>query len=553
MLSQYHHVLPDAFKKRHGRPLRVLHIGNIANNAYNNAKFLRSVGVECDVLCYDYYHCMACPEWEDADFAGVIENQFKPDWTKVDLKGFARPRWFVQGPLAQCIAYLNAKCTDQSSQAEKLWNYLACINGTGAHSESIEMQAKKNRSIFLPALFSLRSFIRKGVWKRMPDRIGKRLPDTWYGQLAAKLLSPFVWVAMLPFRILLSIPISLFLFLKYFDTFIARKNIIRTFRDVFPERKDQLRFSELFPYNHMAILLSTIVNYYDIIQAYATDPLIPCLGDLHPYIAYEHGTLRDFTQDDNVVCRLTSLAYNQADHCFITNGDCLEYAKKIKVTRFSPMIHPIDDLKIRSISDRYDELHAEYGCDYLFLCPLRHDWEVKGTDQYIRALPVLREVLGDRFKVIFTKWGQQLDESVMLAESLGCSHLIDWREPFGKYELARMQKSTDIVFDQLKLPHFGATAPEAIALGVPVIMSYEPESTRWIIPEPAPILSAKNQNEIITCVKMAIDPQWISQYKIKAKKWFDRYHASSVLVNHHLDAYARVLNSAHERRPHEAL
>ena len=63
--------------------LRVLHVGNIGNNAYLNARFLRGAGVECHVLSYDYYDPLATPEWE----------------------GHERPPWFAQGPLDLCSAY----------------------------------------------------------------------------------------------------------------------------------------------------------------------------------------------------------------------------------------------------------------------------------------------------------------------------------------------------------------------------------------------------------------------------------------------------------------
>ena len=47
------------------RPLRVLHVGNVANNGYLNAKLLRRVDVEADALC-DEWHMISQPEWEDA-------------------------------------------------------------------------------------------------------------------------------------------------------------------------------------------------------------------------------------------------------------------------------------------------------------------------------------------------------------------------------------------------------------------------------------------------------------------------------------------------------
>ena len=68
------------------------------------------------------------------------------------------------------------------------------------------------------------------------------------------------------------------------------------------------------------------------------------------------------------------------------------------------------------------------------------------------------------------------------------SRFLHWTAPFPRRRLLRLLRSVDVLFDQIALPHFGATAPEGIAAGVPVIMSYDPASTRWIIPEPAPIL-----------------------------------------------------------------
>ena len=75
--------------------MRVLHIGNIANNAYNNAKFLRRKGIDADALTYDYSHVMSQPEWEDAVFDGEVDEYY-PDWSTVDIHGFRRLGWFHQ-------------------------------------------------------------------------------------------------------------------------------------------------------------------------------------------------------------------------------------------------------------------------------------------------------------------------------------------------------------------------------------------------------------------------------------------------------------------------
>ena len=113
------------FRRKTGRLLRVLHIGNIANNAYNNGCIQRKFGIEADVLCYNYYHIMGCPEWEDGAIEeGVLalgRDQFRPDWWATSLKGWKRPSWFVQGPSALCIEYLRARNADRKVTAYWKW------------------------------------------------------------------------------------------------------------------------------------------------------------------------------------------------------------------------------------------------------------------------------------------------------------------------------------------------------------------------------------------------------------------------------------------------
>ena len=75
--------------------MRVLHLGNIANNGYNNAKLLRRLGIEADVIIYDYEHIMGSPEWEDADFEGKV-SEWHPNWSEVSLNGFKKPDWVFQ-------------------------------------------------------------------------------------------------------------------------------------------------------------------------------------------------------------------------------------------------------------------------------------------------------------------------------------------------------------------------------------------------------------------------------------------------------------------------
>lgn len=538
----------EAFRARHGRAPRILHIGNIANNAYNNAKLLNEAGLDCDVICYDYYHIMGCPEWEDADFSSNYGDQFKPDWVAAGVRDFVRPRWFAQGPVRDCIDYLIARKEERIPETANRWDRLAALNGSRLPADS-GAQGK----VFLWSVRLLHYLSRigqafrylatsRGIASRIAGSCDAgrvsflsrseivRLLFAW-GLISVALV---VRIGGYPFRRLLG-PDKTF----SFDARVAE--LVNSFAAVFPLRTDNLSADDAGMYREITYHWRRLFEYYDLVQAYATDPILPMLAGKTPYIGFEHGTLRSHTLCDEPVCRLTSLAYNMADHVFITNGDCLEYARKIGVTRYTPMLHPVDERRIAQIEGRHDELRRELGVRHVFLCTLRHDWAIKGTDQYIRALPELTRSLGRDFRVIMTRWGADLDKSIALAESLGVADLIVWSEPLSRRKLIETLKSADILFDQIALPHFGATAPEGIAAGIPVIMSYEPASTEWLVAEPAPILTAHNAVEIAAQVLRALDPAWLADYQQRAAKWFDAHHSSRLVVQGHMDAYRRLI------------
>lgn len=531
----------DAFIAAHGNAPRVLHIGNIANNAYKNARLLNEVGLDCDVICYDYYHLMGCPEWEEVDFEHPIDDQFRPDWKSLPLCGYERPKWFAQGPLQDCIRYLVARRCKHTVRANHYWNGLTVAN-----------QTINRRSLWARLLTSLRAFIDAaargvGVMMYEPKIITRLARSCEEGSIAGRVQSTTGRIAVM-IALLLAIPplrvLSLLLVVLRKQSFNFDRRVaelVEQFIERFPLRADKLSPNDVEMYRQSASAWNSLLKHYDLVQAYATDPIIPAICDYRPFIGFEHGTLRDFTLGDSQVCRLTSLAYSLADHVFITNGDCIEFARRINLERFSPMLHPIEVDGAPRIDRDYSDLHERLGVKQAFFCPLRHDWKIKGTDVYLRALPALVGLLGRRFKIIMTKWGAQVDQSMLLAGSLGCADLIHWIEPLPRKALLRMQKSVDVVFDQIALPHFGATAPEALACGVPVIMSYDPASTRWIIPEPAPILTAWTPEDVVAQVKLALDPEWRVEFRKKAERWIKQYHSLDTAINLHVDVYRRLL------------
>lgn len=571
----------DEFRRRHGRPLRVLHIGNIANNAYLNAKILRRAGVECDVLCYDYYHVMSTPEWEELEDVSYVGSDNDPKLKGAEFRKYHRPEWFVQGSLPNCFAYIEAKQKNKTWQ-KKVLRYFAlssrrprfaqnlissvvlCRMG---HAISVRQKIWAIVTQRAVALKRVLTTIRRNLYFR------RRKKETQFGTLkimwcGALLLAPAMRRKLITALCILK-KNNFFLSRKYNPNFRKKSaqtsnrkkkkreeflwferraiDISDTYKKLFHDRHEKLISQEMMPWNVSAHILRRILFHYDIVQAYSTDPIFPMMVGKRPYVAYEHGTLRDFTRGNSVINKMTSLAYRLSDHTFITNGDCVEIAEQLGIESWSTTVHPIDISRHRKVNEvEIMQLRRKHGGEIILFCPLRHDWAVKGTDVHLRAMPLIKRTIKADIKLILVTWGAELDRSRRLIRDLGYEDCVDWIPPCNRASMIAYIHASDVILDQMALPHFGATAPQALSSGTPVIMSYRPESTERIVAQPAPILSAFSPEDVANQITKTLDIQWRHDFERRARDWVDKYHSEQRIIRDHLDVYKKVLGSAYE-------
>lgn len=524
------------FQQKKGRPLRVLHIGNIAANGYLNAKFQRELGIEADVLCNDYYHIMAYPEWEEVAISDNYGQDIKPLFPSKDLKTYKRPKWFVQGPLILCFDYLIAKNEGQSIKAKKHWQTLSNYLN---HNGKVKYNFLKNRVLRKETLFKL--------LKKVESKANRLI---FNNQFLQRNLSPRTKRALMKMVFFAQNTTYKIILRKNKQTFTFEEQqfvdgLNQQYRQYFPNRAYTFTKEEIRPYLCYREKWEKLLSFYDVVQCYGTDPIYGLLFSKKPYLCFEHGTLRVYTSDDSSINALTSLAYRKAQHVFITNGDCLEYAMKLNIDNYSPMIHPVDVQQHRNIdSDKVATLRSSFDADVLLFCPLRHDWEIKGTEKHIYALKIVNDLLPSKPKMVMTNWGQDLEKSKTLAKDLGIYEQIIWIQPLSRIKMIEMIHASDVILDQTILPCFGSTSPQALACGVPTIMSYEPDSTAWLIKKPAPILSASTVEDIAQCIQKALDPNWKKAFKLSAEEWINQYHSCEVALKTQLKVYKQMLEEA---------
>lgn len=548
------------FVSTYGRSPRILHIGNIANNAYNNAKLLRAAGADSDVICYDNYHSMGCPEWEDAEFTGVIKDDFRPVWCDLAIKNFTRPSWFVQGPQQICLRYLLAKSAGHTAEAESLWQALALANRTKAQRPALLWQRWKVAvgSSVMSALARVYHFSQGSPTMLFPqwsNRLRRWVPG-WQ-----MLFAPLLGAGWRAFASATSAAVQfgrhtgLLAYARPSDEdaglFAHRKTeLLAIWARQFPELADQLQESELDTYQSSIELWRRLFRYYDIVIGYSTDGIWPLLAG-KPYLAFEHGTLREIPYQPTPQGRHAALTYRNAAHVFVTNFDCIPSAQRLAPGRFTLINHPYDEdhgMCADGWLDLRERLLVQLDADLICFFPTRHDW-VPGTgyadkanDVFLHAIAQMRRT-GLRIGVVCCEWGNNVAQSRQLVADQGMAPYVLWERPMAIVKFERMARACDLVVDQFKLGAFGGIVFKAMAVGAPILTFLDEKRLLEQYPEVPPVINCRTTTSIVEALSvLAHEPSSLRAMGEASRAWIKRHHGKQNTVNLQFDQFRRMLD-----------
>lgn len=125
--------------------MRILHIGNIANNAYIFSHLLQDKGVNSCAISPNYHHIMGYPIWENKEMVLDEADHFFPKINREELDQFP---WFSSGTWKECF--------------QKITSYLE-----GSHSETI---------VFSQSALSVEKLHRR-MLKKLRSTAKKQLPN----------------------------------------------------------------------------------------------------------------------------------------------------------------------------------------------------------------------------------------------------------------------------------------------------------------------------------------------------------------------------------------
>jgi glycosyltransferase involved in cell wall biosynthesis len=532
--------MSDTEEKIPPRSLKILHIGNIANNAYNNAKILIECGHICHVVSYDYFHILSCPEWEDGDVGNAKIDDFYPDWWATPLKSSPRPRWFVQARYMDALLHLQLMNGPSRLKEWFSWSRITYDRYRMMKTKQFSPDSRWRHRHFMKHL--------------MQDK--PKLHDL----LILFAGNSLTLATTINHKILSNIKQSRPSFLKNklvgllnrVENKIGGIDNLKTTGQSIPDIshliKFKIKYEDALPYSGVLPVWRHIFKNYDIIIGYSTDPAIPMLAGISHYCAYEHGTIRAIPFVDDPIGRLSKSAYQNASIIFITNTDNLEAADRLGLTELQRacLPHAFDEKKLL----KYQAAHADIQPPterVIFIAPARQDWTrndpnwSKGNDKIFRAAaPLACE--GRKFVIRCIAWGVDLQASKEIVAELGLENHVEWLEVMPKSDLWREYLASHAVIDQFVISVISGVTFEALTFGKRVITMDDGKINARFFAEPPPLLPAMTVKDITNRMREVLDdPDDKAGIGQASSNWLKKYHSKQRIAEIQEEAFYRML------------
>lgn len=243
-----------------------------------------------------------------------------------------------------------------------------------------------------------------------------------------------------------------------------------------------------------------------------------------PYVAFEHGTLRDWALGPSPRQKRTLRGFQQAQMVLISNHDVLA-DNAVDRLGLGPSVfsaHPISEDSLESNRRQRKQLIAKCNAQPVILCPARHTWGqsrhgAKGTELLVESVIMLAR-RHPELKFHFVRWGQDVARSERAIRDAGLDANVIWSETMTRPLLREKMAEAVCVIDQFRAPAFGAIGTDAMAIGTPLLTRSNKDVESRIFGFSSPAFDITDVASCVSQVENVYDPYtpvWIST------EWYD--------------------------------
>ena len=301
--------------------------------------------------------------------------------------------------------------------------------------------------------------------------------------------------------------------------------------DIRPEHLDwPMRFMDLKRFGPYFCNLPTLQALQDFDSILSVQ--VPYLAYLcgKPYVATQMGgdIWYECSRDD-LHGRLQRQAFRSARAFIVSNPWSMAFARRYAMNNMVYLPYLIDEERYSpgepSVRSAWQ---AATGGEFFVLVSSRLDYFFKGSHIAIAGFARLaQQVPGAR--LVLTGWGADQDRAAELFRKLGILDKVLVVPVAGKKKLVSYLRSADCLLDQFTLGYYGASALEAMACGVPVVMNINRVQYDALLPEGAPpVLQASCDQEVAAhLLELQRSPDWRRRAGEQLRNWFLATHSNA--------------------------
>jgi glycosyltransferase involved in cell wall biosynthesis len=238
---------------------------------------------------------------------------------------------------------------------------------------------------------------------------------------------------------------------------------------------------------------------------------------------------------------LQRLSYAQAQAILATNPWAYSNARRFgfRHVLYVPLL--IDtEAYTPAQSPAREEWRQQVGGEFFALVTARIDRHWKGShigiDGFARFLAIRPEA-----RLVLVGWGESQTEEINELRRVGLDGRFVLLPVSGKRKLVEYLRAADCLIDQFVIGYYGATALEAMACGLPVIMRLARDQYDALCPTGAPpVLDADNANDVAAALdRLAASPEESRRISAASREWVMRNHSVDVWG----ERYGALLNA----------
>jgi len=305
-----------------------------------------------------------------------------------------------------------------------------------------------------------------------------------------------------------------------------------------PDRRDDFlvsryggRYFELLNYTatYPYFAWAKAISKFDV--SYAAASPIASFASGKPYRAFSVGGDLQFECGRlDPASILLRKSFASANFLLASNPVTLGHARRLGLQNLVHVPYPISTKRYSPGEGRARKEWKRLTEGELFvLITSRIDSAVKGNGaNLIEAMrSVVERVPSVRF--VFLSWGDEIEDLKRAVDSAGLSSHVLLLPTVGKSRLIDYYRSADVVLDQLVSGYYGASALEAMSIGVPVVMRMnEDQYSPLYFGDTAPVADATDNDSLVKQLShLCLSAKERKKMSKNSRQWIVRHHSEN--------------------------